>query len=217
MVSSVSPHFLCPWNSSEGSWRVRDWTTVADWCGWKQGAGVDGTESRAVVAHSHSWCVTPQSRVSPSWLMTQPVILEDFYLLTEYYMMGWEMTCRYDTRDNTFGRYDELKQAEVRSHHGGSTCYSSPPNLLADQAIKPKPKWCISQNERGLYERLCKDYGKPFLKQVHLLLKSAMKRKVCLLCSLNSQPWAKSCRLVYLYSSIVSIILPHLSISKWYL
>lgn len=173
MVSSASPHYLFPWNSSEGSWRVRDWTTVADWCGWKQGAGVDGTESRTVVAHSHSWCVTPQPRVSPSWLMTQSVILEDFYLLTEQYMRGWEMTCRYDTRDNTFGSYDELKQTEIRSHHCGSTRYLYFPIFLQTKLLNLNlNNVFLEMNEvlRMITQRL----WETILKQVHLLHKSAL-------------------------------------------
>lgn len=52
---SVSPHCMRSGNSSEASWRVRGWTTVAKWSDWDHDAGVGGTGSRTVAGHSHSW------------------------------------------------------------------------------------------------------------------------------------------------------------------
>lgn len=81
VVSSVSPHYIRLWNSSKASWRVRAWTTVADWCGWKQGAGVDGTGSRTVAAHSHSWCDTSVKGLT---ILTYHTIMYPWgYLLTD--------------------------------------------------------------------------------------------------------------------------------------
>lgn len=52
---SASPHYMRSWNSSEASWRVRGWTTVADWSDWDHDAGVGGTGSRTVAGHWHNW------------------------------------------------------------------------------------------------------------------------------------------------------------------